>query len=311
MKIMPIAVAALALASSTAALAASRPDETIAEIRKPRGRLIVVAHRGCHEAAPRHGLPAAAENSVQALEHCVTMGADMMETDVRLSKDGYLVIMHDESVDRTTTGTGRVADLTLAQLKTLRLRENEGGENAAATDQHVLTLDEMLALARDRIALNIDVKDPIYPQVIDAVRRAGVQNQVTLKTRVGIGSQPLASMAPYDQVPFLVITQDGDDSGKGIPAMISAQMAGNTKPVGIELPYRLPREALPAIARRAQSLGVRLWVNMLDGNFVVGAGSDRDGLRAPDAVWGGLVRSGVSMLLTDEPEAMLAMRDRN
>ncbi|GAB7550823.1 glycerophosphodiester phosphodiesterase family protein [Novosphingobium sp. 11B] len=302
--------AAVVLTVAAPSAHAASPAAIMTNIRNPQGSLVVVAHRGCHEPAPHHGYGPAPENSVQALEHCAAMGVDMMETDVRETKDGYLVIMHDDSVDRTTTGTGKVADLTLAQIRTLRLRQNEGGPDAPATDQQVLTLDEMLALAKGRITLNLDVKDPIYPEVIAAVRKAGAQDRVTLKTRMGVGSQPLAAMAPYDQVPFLVIPQDGDNSGKAIPEMISAQMAGTTKPVGIELPYRLPLGALPAIAQRAKSLGVRLWVNMLDGNFVIGAGSDKDALRAPDAVWGRLVREGASMLLTDEPEAMLAMREK-
>jgi len=147
--------------------------------------------------------------------------------------------------------------------------------------------------------------------VIAAVRAAGAQDRVTLKTRVGIGSLPIAAMAPYDEVPFLVIPMEGDDSGATIPDIIAAQMAGRTKPVGIELPYHLPEAALPAISARARKLGVRLWVNMIDGSFVLGAGSDKDALRMPDAVWGKLVREGASMLLTDEPESMLAMRDRS
>lgn len=311
MKITSFAVSLVLLATGGANAATTR--DIMANIRDPKGRLVVVAHRGCHEPAPRHGFGPAPENSVLALEHCVAMGVDMMETDVRETNDGYLVMIHDDSVDRTTTGTGKVADLTLAQIKALRLRQNEGGRDAAVTDSGVTeaqvpTLDEMLALAKGRITLNLDVKDAIYPQVIAAVRAAGAQERVTLKTRVGIGSPPLAAMAPYDQVPFLVIPLDGDDSGARIPDIITAQMAGAIKPVGIELPYRLPEAALPVIAARARTLGVRLWVNMLDGNFVLGAGSDRDALRLPDAVWGKLIREGASMLLTDEPEAMLAMR---
>ena len=307
MKVLPCAVGGLLLATGTAN--ATTTDGIMANIRNPQGRLVVIAHRGCHEPAPRHGFGAAPENGVSALEHCVAIGVDMMETDVRETKDGYLVMVHDDTVDRTTTGTGKVADLTLAQIKALRLRQNEGGRDAPVTAEQVLTLDEILALAKGRITLNLDVKDAIYPQVIAAVRAAGAQDRVTLKTRVGIGSPPIASMAPYDQVPFLVIPMEGDDSGATIPDIIAAQMAGRTKPVGIELPYHLPEAALPAIAARARTLGVRLWVNMLDGSFVLGAGSDKDALRLPDAVWGKLVREGASMLLTDEPEAMVAMRD--
>ena len=309
MKVLPCAVGGLLLATGTAS--ATTTDGIMANIRNPQGRLVVIAHRGCHEPAPRHGFGAAPENGVSALEHCVAIGVDMMETDVRETKDGYLVMVHDETVDRTTTGTGKVADLTLAQIKALRLRQNEGGRDAPVTAEQVLTLDEILALAKGRITLNLDVKDAIYPQVIAAVRAAGAQDRVTLKTRVGIGSPPIAAMAPYDQVPFLVIPMEGDDSGKTIPDIIAAQMVGRTKPVGIELPYHLPEAALPAISARARKLGVRLWVNMIDGSFVLGAGSDKDALRMPDAVWGKLVREGASMLLTDEPESMLAMRDRS
>ena len=308
MKIIPSCAAGLLLLAISPANATTS-DDIMANIRDPHGRLVVVAHRGCHEPAPRHGFGPAPENSARALETCVAIGVDMMETDVRETKDGYLVMVHDESIDRTTTGTGRVADLTLAQIKALRLRQNEGGPDAPATDERVPTLDEILGLAKGRITLNLDVKDAIYPQVIAAVRKAGAQDLVTLKTRVGLGSQPLAAVAPYDEVPFLVIPEEGDDSGNNIPDIIAAQMAGRIKPVGIELPSGLPHRALPAISARAQELRVRLWVNVLDGSFVLGAGSDRDALRLPDAVWGKLVRQGASMLLTDEPEAMLAMRD--
>lgn len=318
MKILSATLGLLLLAAvtATAAPAAAAPatdaattEAIMANIRNPRGRLVVVAHRGCHAPAPRHGFGPAPENGVAALDHCVALGVDMMETDVRETRDGYLVMVHDETVDRTTTGTGKIADLTLAQIKALRLRQNEGGRDAPVTAEQVLTLDEMLALAKGRITLNLDVKDAIYPQVIAAVRAAGAQDRVTLKTRVGIGSPPIAAMAPYDQVPFLVIPMDADDSGAHLPDIIAAQMAGSTKPVGIELPYHLPEAALAPISVRARALGVRLWVNMLDGRFVLGAGSDTDALRAPDLVWGRLVRDGASMLLTDEPEAMVAMRD--
>lgn len=303
---------ALALASAlTPGVAAASPVAAImANLRNPEGHLVVVAHRGCHNPAPLHGFEAAPENSIPAIERCASMGVDQVEIDARLTKDGYIVTVHDDSVDRTTNGKGRIADLTLAEIKALRLRQNEGGPDAAITDLQVLTLEEALAVAKKAgITLNVDVKDAIYPQVIAAITQAGAQDMVTLKTRVGIGSRPLAAMAPYDQVPMLVIPQDSDGRGTGIPDIITAQMSGTIKPVGIELPYKLPEASLAAISQRAKKLGVRLWVNILDGEFVPGVGSDRDALRAPDKVWGHLQRQGVSMLLTDEPEAMLAMRN--
>lgn len=73
------------------------------------------------------GLFDAPEKSLLALEHCVEIGVDVTETDVRIMRDGYLVMLHDPTIDRTTNGTGDLSDLTLAQAKVLRLRANEGG----------------------------------------------------------------------------------------------------------------------------------------------------------------------------------------
>jgi glycerophosphoryl diester phosphodiesterase len=62
---------------------------------------------------PAKGLDSVPENSLAALERCIELGVDMMETDIHRTRDGALVIMHDDTVDRTTDGTGAVADLTL------------------------------------------------------------------------------------------------------------------------------------------------------------------------------------------------------
>ena len=83
-------------------------------------QVIVVAHRGDWRNAP--------ENSLQAIENCIKMGVDMVEIDIRETKDGQLILMHDETIDRTTTGTGKVTDLTWDYLQTLLLRDGIGHE---------------------------------------------------------------------------------------------------------------------------------------------------------------------------------------
>ena len=72
---------------------------------------MILAHRGASGYAP--------ENTLEAFRLAMEMGADGFELDVHMSKDGELVVIHDETVDRTTNGTGFVKDLTLAQLKEL------------------------------------------------------------------------------------------------------------------------------------------------------------------------------------------------
>ncbi len=71
----------------------------------------IIAHRGSKGTRP--------ENTLAAFNAAINDGADGIETDVHLSKDGHLIIMHDELVDRTTNGSGRIRDLTLAELRQL------------------------------------------------------------------------------------------------------------------------------------------------------------------------------------------------
>ncbi len=287
--------------------AAPAPPRTVREIHAalldPNGRLLIAAHRGCHNPAPGHALPSAPENSLVGLDHCVAMGIDIMETDVRRTRDGHLVMVHDATVDRTTNGTGAVDHLTLSQIKALRLRDNEGEKGAGLTDQQVPTLNEILAHAGNRIVLNLDIKDAIYAEVIDAVVRAGATDRVIVKTVAGIGSAPLAAMAPYDRVPFMPILSSGDAQGADLAAIVTRQASGKRRPIGVEVP-RMPAAALPSVAAAARAAHGRVWANTLWEGFIGGYGGDVDALRDPDAVWGRLQRAGVGIVQTDEPEAL-------
>ncbi|MEI5102538.1 glycerophosphodiester phosphodiesterase family protein [Streptomyces sp. PmtG] len=86
-----------------------------------------------------HPLPAApcSENSLAAIRGAFADGAGIVEVDVRLTRDGVPVLVHDAAADRTTDGSGRVADLTYAQVRGLRLRERLGGKRTALTGERV------------------------------------------------------------------------------------------------------------------------------------------------------------------------------
>jgi glycerophosphoryl diester phosphodiesterase len=111
-----------------------------------RGRLWVVGHRGAMGYCP--------ENTLASFERGLELGADWIEMDVHLSKDGELVVIHDETLDRTTNGHGYVKDHTLVELKQL---DAGGGE-------HIPALDDVLAWARTKQAiLDIEIKNaPLY-----------------------------------------------------------------------------------------------------------------------------------------------------
>jgi glycerophosphoryl diester phosphodiesterase len=108
----------------------------------------VSAHRG----GPGKGHP---ENCLATFEHTIGRTFAILEMDPRYAKDGGIVVFHDPTLERTSTGKGRVADLTLAELKQLRLKDTEGN----VTEFPIPTLDEALEWARGRTILVLDQKD--------------------------------------------------------------------------------------------------------------------------------------------------------
>ena len=108
---------------------------------------LIYAHRGASGYVP--------ENTLEAFRLAVEMGADGIELDVHLSKDGEVVVIHDHKVDRTTNGTGYVRDMTLEQLK--QLDASNGMENYKGVK--IPTLAEVYDLLRDtNLTVNVEVK---------------------------------------------------------------------------------------------------------------------------------------------------------
>lgn len=180
-------VASPGLPSRTPALA------TYFDCVRDRG-VAVSAHRA--QSAPGH-----AENSIAAIEATgrAIPGA-ILEIDAALTRDGALVLMHDETMDRTTTGRGRVSDLTLAEVRSARLRASDGTLTAAAPP----TLAEALAAASGVDAiLSIDLKPAdqeatlaLARAVVDVVRAAGAADRVVLITYAPASARAVAAMAP-------------------------------------------------------------------------------------------------------------------
>ena len=149
------------------------------------GHTIVSAHRG----GPTPGF---AENAIPTFENTVRNGQAFLEIDIGQTRDGALVLMHDDEVDRTTTGTGRVRDLTLAQLQALQLED----DNGQALDAHPPSLREALDWADGRTVLELDVKRGVsYEDVAREVEAAGAMNRVIFVTYSVDGAARLARVA--------------------------------------------------------------------------------------------------------------------
>lgn len=136
------------------------------------GRCLVIAHRGASRAAP--------ENTLAAFRLALDEGADGVECDVWPSADGVPVVIHDPQVNRTTNGTGRLRDLTRADLRTL---DAGAWFDPRFKNERIPTLYEVAGQIAGRAALNIELKgrylnpEPFVAAVIEALEDAGVMAQ--------------------------------------------------------------------------------------------------------------------------------------
>jgi glycerophosphoryl diester phosphodiesterase len=103
------------------------------------------------------------------------LGADYVEIDVRTTKDGALVIMHDSTVDRTTTGHGPVRNLTLAEIRPLKVKNRFGPKFEG---EKVPTLDEVLEVSHGKVNIYLDHKDADTEEVLRHLRKYGMEKSV-------------------------------------------------------------------------------------------------------------------------------------
>ena len=157
----------------------------------------VYAHRGASAYAP--------ENTLPAFALAMEQGADGIELDIHLTKDGELVVIHDEKVDRTTNGTGLVKDYTLAELRGLCADNGMEGFSEA----RIPTLREVLALVRPgNMKVNIEIKtgilwyDGIEEKALRLVQDMGMQDRVIWSSFNHYSIEKVRQLAPKPRPPI-------------------------------------------------------------------------------------------------------------
>lgn len=132
-------------------------------------QITVISHRGEHLAHP--------ENTIPAFQAAVDAGADYFELDVRTTSDGKLILMHDGTVNRTTNGTGRVREMTFAQIRALDAGVKFDSKFAGT---QVPTFEEALNFAHGKIGVYLDCKEISPADLVASVERAGMLDKVVV-----------------------------------------------------------------------------------------------------------------------------------
>ena len=256
--------------------------------------IMVVAHRGDWRHAP--------ENSLQAIQNCIDMGVDMVEIDIRETKDGQLVLMHDETIDRTTRASGLVKDWTLDSLRMLKLVDGLGVE----TPHTIPTLEEALLLAKDKILINLDKSYGIFDKCYAVMQKTGTLDQVVIKgakTRLEVEQE----FGEYlDEVFFMPIVRlPHPDAQTTVDDYLD-----NRLPVAFE--FTVPQDTIGLIDYfdDIRERGAGVWVNSLWAHHNGGHDDERAALDPTTYDW--FVENHVDMIQTDRPALLLEyLRSKN
>lgn len=271
-------------------LIAQRAEAIRKSVLNPQlDKVLVVAHRGNWRSAP--------ENSLAAIDSAIHMKVDIVEIDIQKTKDGALILMHDNTVDRTTNGAGKIKDKTLAEIRQLRLKDKDGN----LTEHTVPTLEEALLVAKDRIMVNLDKAYSIFDDVYAVLEKTGTADLVIMK-----GGQPIETVkrefgAYLDKVIYMpVVTLDDEKAVE----MVDDYME-QLRPVAFELCYKDSLSPVPEMMKHKLSKKSLIWYNTLWASLA-GGHDDQSAQKDPHGSYGYLIyKLGARMLQTDNPAYLL------
>lgn len=276
-----------------------RAAQVLAHLRSPSpDYVLAVSHRGDWRYAP--------ENSLMAVQRCIDLGVDIVEIDVRLTQDGHLVAMHDHTVDRTTNGSGRLADLTLAEVKELRLKNACGVRHSR---QQVPTLEEIMLLAKDKIMVNLDkTEGETVREAYEVLVKTGTVDQAIFK-----GNDPLPVMRErygslMDSIIYMPkIWYDTPDKAEYLRAFNE-----ELKPVAYEMLFDSEESPVFAEISRMNEKDITVLAIALWDELCAGHTDEMALLEGPEAAWGWLIDQGANAIMTDRPGELIAyLEQRN
>ena len=235
---------------------------------------LISAHRG----GPAPGFP---ENAIETFENTYRYQPVIIECDVAMSRDSVLVLMHDETLDRTTTGSGKVSNLDYQELRNLYLKDNDGN----TTSYRIPTLDETLQWGADKVLFTVDVKRNVpYALVIDAIRR---NNAVPYSVVITYSADQAAEV--HRQAPELMISASIGSSDDLL------RLADRNVPDNRLVAFVGTSAAEPEVYRLLHDHGILCILGTM-GNL------DKRAATRGDTVYHQLIEAGADILSTDRPQ---------
>ena len=254
--------------------------------------VLVASHRADWKLAP--------ENSLAALENAIRYGVDIVETDVRRTKDGHLVILHDLHVARVTNGQGYVSDMTLEEIKRLNLRDALG----QTTTEKIPTLEEYMLAAKGGVRLYLDKAGQdgggLVPQILELAKKVGTLAETVFvldwpyeKTRAVFGDD-------LEKVLYCPVIED---KIANLDTYVDEWLA-NFKPFAFQFRFASTETRTFSLLSKVLASGSRAFVAATWHNHTAGHDDRASLMGSPDDGWGWLVANGFTILETNFPREM-------
>ncbi|MDR2039778.1 MAG: glycerophosphodiester phosphodiesterase family protein [Bacteroidales bacterium] len=149
------------------------------------GTILVSGHRGGLE-------PGYPENSIEGFQQALNQMPAFFEIDPRLTKDSVIVLMHDETLNRTTNKTGKLSDYTWAELQSVRLKDHTGN----VTSVKIPTLEDVIIWSKGKTVINLDKKDVPFHMVVALIKKHKAEKHVMLTVHTGAQARYYSDRLP-------------------------------------------------------------------------------------------------------------------
>lgn len=255
--------------------------------------VVVVSHRGDWRNYP--------ENSIPAIESVIRMSVDMMELDLKRTKDSVLVLCHDGTLDRTTTGHGLISDYTYEELLQFDLKRGHG---IAIPGLKIPTLRQALEVCKDRITVNVDQGYEYYDQVLEIAEELGVTDQLLIKGgHLWPEVQQKLAEHEHNLMYMPVVTLDGSS---WCQMLFESYINGEEPQMAYELCFNELNNEVKETVNRVLASGSKVWVNTIWASLCGGFDDDRAyDSGDPASVYDPILDLGVSIIQTDRPEYLI------
>lgn len=261
-----------------------------AQCKFENGKVVVVSHRGDWRFA--------AENSIEGFESSVAMGVNMIELDLNKTSDGQLILLHDRTLDRTTTGKGSPSNYTLKEIKQLYLKNGCG----VVTSQRIPTLEEAMLSLKGKIWVNIDKGYEYFDDVQKILKKTGTTNQVIIKASVPYKQIMKEHPDVLSKLVFMpIVNCESEDASSRI-----AEYLKEVHPIAFEIVFKTLTPKVYDIINQIKAGGSKVWINSLWPSLCAGMNDDRAVFQHEvDSTWTKITNMGASFIQTDRPQQLI------